>query len=167
MKRRPGLAADGEIRSHMFYSINGCTTLVMNDHTDFFGDVFESPEDDPLLGGEGERSGEDEQSAREQGPPSWMQDDQESREGAADAPQDPTHDSGERGGPERKEIVVDQEEQRGLTELNEAVGQGWRLVQISLDRPSGQQAASRREAKRFVAVLEQEGPQSLFDFGAP
>jgi hypothetical protein len=139
----------------------------MAEHTDFFGDVFESPEDDPLLGGGERRSSEDAQSEEEQGPPSWMQDDSASRERSSGGAQDSSGDPGQRDGPERKRIVVDSEEQQGLAELNDAVGQGWRLVQISLDRPSGQQAASRSEAERFVAVLEQENPQSLFDFGTP
>lgn len=148
----------------MFYFINGCSTLVMNEHTDFFGDVFESPEDDPLLGGEGGRSSKKDAagSEAEQGPPSWMQEEHE----AGGRSSEEAQGHGHREGPERKKIVVGQEDQQGLTELNEAVGQGWRLVQISLDRPSGQQAASRSEAERFIAVLEQERPQSLFDFGA-
>jgi len=138
----------------------------MDKHTDFFGDVFESPEDDPLLGGEEERSAEGSQSEADQGPPAWVQEaDAQGR--LPDASQDASSDPDCGAGPERKRIVVDQEEQQGLTELNDAIGQGWRLVQISLDRPSGQQAASRSAAKRFVAVLEQERPQSLFDFGAP
>ena len=140
----------------------------MDKHTDFFGDVFESPEDDPLLGGNGGRLSEEETSegADERGAPSWVQDDADTQERSSEATQHPSRTSGARDRPERKTIVVDSEEQQGLTELNEAVGQGWRLIQISLDRPSGQQAASRKEAERFVAVLEQESPQSLFDFGA-
>jgi hypothetical protein len=139
----------------------------MDKHTDFFGDVFESPEDDPLLGGEGERSTEDSQSEADHGPPSWVQEEADAQGRSPEASQERSSDSDPGAKPERKMIVVDQEKQQGLTELNDAVGQGWRLVQISLDRPSGQQAASRSEAKRFVAVLEQERPQSLFDFGAP
>lgn len=143
----------------------------MNQGTDFFGDVFDDPEDDPLLEGETDAPDDNPSGSAEEetGAPSWMTEETTSRPPSNREP----HDREEANDPdsicERKKIVVDQRngEDRGLTELNEAVGQGWRLVRISLDRPSGQQAASRAEAERFVAVLEQESPQSLFDFGAP
>jgi hypothetical protein len=137
----------------------------MDDDSDFFGSVFDDPEDDPLLGGnesEPDDSPSDEQNGGdplENGVPSWMDDESEDDEaGAADA-----------GAAERKEIVVVQqgESQEGLDELNEAVGQGWRLVQLSLAQPDGERADSHEDAQRFVAILEQDSPQSLFDFGGP
>jgi len=140
----------------------------MNNGTDFFGNVFDNPEDDPLLQGEAEEaSSSADRAEREAGAPSWMTSETNTESASSQSVSDrrEARDSGSVC--ERKKIVVDQrdENDRGLTELNEAVGQGWRLVRISLDRPSGQQAASRVEAERFVAVLEQESPQSLFDFG--
>ncbi len=137
----------------------------MEDDSDFFGSVFDDPDDDPLLSGdesdESEGDGGTEADPRENGVPSWMSDD----DSETDA--DPSDSSGM--GPERKEIVVVQRDdsQEGLDELNEAVGHGWRLVQLSLAQPDGERAASRVDAQRFVAVLEQDSPQSLFDFGAP
>jgi hypothetical protein len=136
----------------------------MEDGSDFFGSVFDDPEDDPLLGGSS--GGEEVSSESEPGPdphdrgvPSWMSDDE------ADAGE---ADPGGTG-PEQKEIVVVQrgESQQGLDELNEAVGEGWRLVQLSLAESDGGGAAARKEEQRFVAVLKQESPQSLFDFTGP
>lgn len=120
-----------------------------------------------MLGGEEGCSSKEEasQAEVEQGAPSWMQD--EHGECSSEEEQASSRDDDRGPAPERKQIVVDQEGQRGLTELNEAVGQGWRLVQISLDHSRDQQATSGRGAKRFIAVLEQESPQSLFDFGTP
>jgi hypothetical protein len=134
----------------------------MEDGNDFFGSVFDDPEDDPLLGGESSETEESppdpgsETDPRDTGVPSWMSDDESDAERS---------DSGE-GGPDRKEIVVVQrgESQQGLDELNEAVGQGWRLVQLSLAQRNGERPGSHEDAQRFVAVLEQESPQSLFDF---
>lgn len=140
---------------------------MMAEDNNFFDDVFGSPEDDPLLEGESDSSDESSSShSEDQGPPSWVSNGQknEKPESSADGASD--SESASSTPPERKEVIVEGErDDQGLSELNEAVGQGWRLVRISMARPSGQQASSRREAKRFVAVLEQESPQSLFDFG--
>ena len=134
----------------------------MSDHSDFFGDVFDDPEDDPLLGGAGPSADAPDES-KHQGPPSWMS--EETRmNGDAGA-----HDQKEDTGAERKQIVLDQRPDNtntGLEALNRAVGQGWRLVRISLLRSNGEQGTASREAPRLVAVLEEERPQSLFDFGA-
>jgi hypothetical protein len=141
----------------------------MNNGSDFFGNVFDDPEDDPLLSGDDEEArGSSPQSDQEAGAPSWVTNEEGGDTAPAGRSQGRREERNSDSACERKTIVVDQrdDDARGLTELNEAVGQGWRLVRISLDRPSGQQAASRTEAERFVAVLEQESPQSLFDFGA-
>jgi len=134
----------------------------MNDDSNFFGDVFEDPDDDPLLGGEEPDSSKPSDDEL-QGRPSWMSEDvpTNGESGAAASP-------GESEGPNQKQVVVDQKEDAGtgIDELNQAVEQGWRLVRISLARPDGEQVATAREAHRFVAILEQENPQSLFDFGA-
>jgi hypothetical protein len=132
----------------------------MSDGNDFFGDVFDDPEDDPLLGG-GASSGASSSGGEEkQGPPSWMAEDPETNGTASSADESSTE------GPEQKKIVVDQDGDDGasIDALNQAVGQGWRLVRISLARPDGEQAASAQAARRFVAILEQDRPQSLFDF---
>jgi len=140
----------------------------MSEDNDFFGDVFDNPEDDPLLGSESSSPDESRSSdepapddSDQQGPPSWMSEEADTH-GASSS------DVGENPGPTRKRIVVDQEGDAGagIDALNQAVGQGWRLVRISLARLDGEQAATPRAAHRFVATLEQERPQSLFDFGA-
>jgi len=134
----------------------------MSDDSDFFGDVFDDPEDDPLLGSDSNASDASPSDEPEhQGPPSWMSDDPETNGETSD------HDVDETPGPERKKIVVDENgrEGEGIDVLNQALGEGWRLVRISLDRPDGEQVASPKAVHRFVATLEQENPQSLFDFG--
>lgn len=136
----------------------------MSDDSDFFGEVFDDPENDPLLGGAD--SSDDAAGANEHerpGPPSWMSDDA-AREGAGSGT-----DVDEGGSSTQKRILVDQQGDagQGIDAINQAVGQGWRLVKISLARPDGEQPASAQAAHRFVATLEQESPQSLFDFGAP
>jgi len=140
----------------------------MSEDNDFFDDVFDDPEDDPLLGSApspADESVPEEPAPDEpdqQGPPSWMS--EESNANGASSSEAETETD-----PTRKRIVVDQEEGdagTGIDALNEAVGQGWRLVRISLARPDGEQAATQQAAHRFVATLEQERPQSLFDFGA-
>jgi hypothetical protein len=133
----------------------------MSNNSDFFGDVFDDPKDDPLLGGN-ERSTEDAPSEPDsQGQPSWMFEDEGGSNGTSSPSTTATNDAC------RKQIVVDQrsDEGDGIDALNRAVGEGWRLVCLSLDRPDGAQAASRKAAHRFVAILEQEEPRSLFDFG--
>lgn len=142
------------------------------DDDNFFGDVFDDPNDDPLLGGAPsgpEETGPD--ASPDQGPPSWVSDAR--KNGQEDAPDAPDASEAETGGeqtsaPEQKDILVDQRDGTGdgLETLNEALGEGWKLVRISLAQPDGEQAVSRREAHRFVATLEQERPPSLFDFGA-
>jgi hypothetical protein len=135
----------------------------MSNDSDFFGDVFDDPNDDPLLGGEESSSDpSSSETSDHQGPPSWMSEETNANGETASAEVD------EDAGPEQKQIVVDQRKnnKQGLDALNEAVGQGWRLVRISMARPDGEQAASTREAERFVAILEQDNPQSLFDFRA-
>jgi hypothetical protein len=144
----------------------------MDDPNDFFGDVFQDPEDDPLLEGDapddapdGEpSSSRDGASAR--GTPSWMADEPDSQRANGSAPSGPSSDdaSDEANDPERREIVVDQRAGRGLDALNEAVAQGWRLIRISLAQADGP-AEEQRAAERFVAILEPDNPQSLFDFG--
>jgi hypothetical protein len=134
----------------------------MSEDNDFFGDVFDKPEDDPLLGSDPSSSDESApDESDQQGPPSWMTEE-------SDANGEPSRDPDADAGPTRKRIVVDQEgdDGAGIDALNQAVGQGWRLVRISPARPDGEQATTSQTVYRFVATLEQERPQSLFDFGA-
>lgn len=146
----------------------------MSEDSDFFDDVFDDPDDDPLLGGSPDPSDDADSESGDlptgstsseepdwQGPPSWMSDEPNTN-GTASAP-----NGTEESDPTRKQIVVDQQGDAGagIDALNQAVGQGWRLVRICLDRPTGQQAATPEAAHRFVAILEQDRPQSLFDFG--
>jgi hypothetical protein len=133
----------------------------MSDSSDFFGDVFDDPSDDPLLGESAGSSSPDDSrsSADPQGPPSWAEGGRDESE-RSDSPPDQNH------GPTRKHIEVDQRAGRGLDELNQAVGQGWRLVGIRLTPQNGHSDPTHREPSRFVAELEEERPQSLFDFGA-
>ena len=133
----------------------------MSEDSDFFGDVFEDPDDDPLLGDEEGASEvpESNEGPPDTGSPSWMSEDEKSAE-----------DSGSNSGDEteapKKEILVEQgSSKEGIQQINEAIGEGWKLVRISLGQPDGEQASSQREARRFVATLEQDSPQSLFEFG--
>ena len=132
----------------------------MSNNSDFFGDVFDDPDDDPLLGGEQSPTEETTEQSQSKGQPSWIADSNSSHE-------TPSSSHAARNDACRKQIVVDQrrEEAEGIEALNQAVGEGWRLVRLSLDRPDGEQAVSREAAHRFVAILEQEQPRSLFDFG--
>ncbi len=148
----------------------------MSDDSDFFGNVFDDPEDDPLLGDDepSDSSSEETDSPEESfldddlGAPSWMSDERPNGQTDPDAAPSESAPSSATDPPNRKEILVDQQadDPTGLDELNAAVGEGWRLVQISLAQPDGEQASSRRAAERFVAILKQDSPQSLFDFGA-
>lgn len=131
----------------------------MSNDSNFFGTVFEDPNDDPLLEEEKRSGCEPSEPSHSQEQPSWV--DGEGASGTASSSNTNDNEAC------RKQVVVDQrrDEAKGLDELNRAVDQGWRLVHLSLDRPNGEQATSRRAAHRFVAILEQEEPRSLFDFG--
>ena len=146
----------------------------MEDNDDFFGDVFDDPEDDPLIGGSdsddsssGYESDESASGSSEHGPPSWMSEERVNGHGSSEESAGSGSQKSD-SGPAQKTVIVDQsgDQTDGLDELNEAVGEGWRLVRITLSR-SDQNGSERTDrAEKFVAVLEQEGPQSLFDFGA-
>lgn len=141
----------------------------MSDNNDFFGDVFEDPDDDPLLGGEGsESSNRSDETGRMEDQPSWMSEDtsrsgETSNNGTLGSSAGPT----ESQDPNHKQIVVDQEKDagEGIEALNRAVQQGWRLVRISLPSRGRKPVSNSRPMHRFVAILEKENPQSLFDFG--
>lgn len=127
----------------------------MSEHN-FFDNVFDDPEEDPLLGDDPSSSeGNSPESAGDPGAPSWM--DAENNQGAQE---------GRAGGDSReKEVVVDQraDHRQDLDEINRAVRHGWEVVRLSLRNPN-ETAGTGRASHQFVAVLRQEGPQSLFDF---
>jgi hypothetical protein len=150
----------------------------MSDNSDFFGDVFENPDDDPLLGGEGaESSNRSDETGGVEDQPSWMSEDTPTSEdsvsegistnGKSGSSTEPSGSQTPNQDPNQKEIVVDQETDAGagIKALNQAVQQGWRLVRISLPGRGGEPVSSSRPVHRFVAILEKENPQSLFDFG--
>lgn len=132
----------------------------MSNDSDFFGDVFDDPEDDPLLGGGDAPSDVPSEGPDGEGPPSWMTEDARGRGGHAGGDPDTAR-------PDQKRIRVDPAEDAGdgLDSLNRAVGQGWRLVGLSLARPGDEPGGASEPAYHFVATLEQDRPQSLFDFG--
>ena len=132
----------------------------MSGNSDFFGDVFDDPDEDPLLGGNESAVGGSPERSDPQGEPSWMSEGDERSNGT------PSPSTADQNDACRKQIVVDQRrgESEGMDALNRAVGDGWRLVRLSLDRLNGEQAASRTVSHQFVAILEQEEPRSLFDF---
>lgn len=122
----------------------------------FFDDVFDNPEEDPLLGDDpSPPEGPSPESDSDPGAPSWME---------AESTQDPQEDQTEANA-RKKEIVVDQRagHRQDLSEINRAVRQGWEVVRLSLRDPN-EAASADRSSRQFVAVLKQDGPQSLFDF---
>jgi hypothetical protein len=126
--------------------------FVMSD-SDFFDSVFDEPEDDPLLENESESSEDHSSSSERYGAPSWM-DDGETNEQA--------ENTAEKS--EQKKIVVDQRGDSGqeLDALNQAIKQGWEVVQLSLHNSA--EGRPDQEPRRFVAILEKDRPNSLFDF---
>jgi len=149
----------------------------MSTNDSFFGDIFDTPEDDPLLGGENESPAEEgsptESQTRGEGPPSWVSENSEVSRDAG------THDSAEpedfqqtdpdNPKQEHKEIVVDQRDgsTRGLHLLNEAVADDWRLTQVIAIDVESHADGDQTHVSRFVAVLERRKPRSLFGFGEP
>lgn len=122
----------------------------------FFDDVFDNPDEDPLLGDDpSPPEGDSPESDSDPGVPSWMD---------AESTQDPQEDQAEDDS-RKKEIVVDQRagHRQDLNEINRAVRQGWEVVRLSLRDPS-ETAGADRASRQFVAILKQDGPQSLFDF---
>lgn len=140
----------------------------------FFGDVFGSPEEDPLLDANEEPDPPEEESV-----PSWMQpgDDAEEEtpdEGTSPAsgpttpsersrPSSPEPTEAEDGA-NRRSVVLDLSTggANALEEVNEAVSQDWRITEIA---PNAQTGPPGADDRRLVVVLEREGPNSLFEFG--
>lgn len=122
----------------------------------FFEDVFDRPEDDPLLGEE-EPVAPDEQDVQ----PSWTREESEASEAYTSSPAG-SRNADHADGPEQKTVVVRQEASNtdGLDALNKAVQRGWRID--DLDLKSGRDEAT---TDRIVVTLERNGPQSLFEFG--
>jgi hypothetical protein len=149
----------------------------------FFGDVFDSPDDDPLLqsddssdfdpesdesapsgtgppepepAGSPSASGGD-QLASEDHPPSWMNDDSFMSGGEGDA-----DDVDDQVPAEQQQVVVAPrpgDEMRGVETLNEAFDHGWRLRKVGLAD------SAEPHDPTFVVTIERDIPRSLFDFG--
>ena len=127
-----------------------------DNNSTFFGNVFDDPEDDPLLENENASSDASAESPEQYGTPSWVDDDAASREN-------------EETDRTQKTIVLDQRsgKRKGIDELNQSIEEGWELVRLALYQSDDQAGAGAAPVnRRFVAELSQEGPASLFDFGA-
>lgn len=133
----------------------------MSNQNGFFGDIFGSAEDDPLL-----QSDDDTLSSRSNGasqsvseprtePPS------ESSQETSSA----TSSSPKTEAMEVQEVVLHQSgnETNGLAELNEAVEDGWRFSHVSLDDRI--RSATGDVDTEITILMERNTPRSLFDFG--
>lgn len=159
--------------------------MPMSDQQGFFGDIFDTPEDDPLLqsedGSDAEPDG-DEPSPADPGPeepeervgsessdepagpdapmPAWDQDLSMDEDTAGETFGD---GSSESAVPTEQERVVlspgSREASRGIRTLNDACNDGWRIVRIRLSDPDG------RHASKVIVTIERDIPPSLFDFG--
>jgi hypothetical protein len=157
----------------------------MSDQQGFFGDIFDTPEDDPLLqsedGSDAEPDGDepspadrtpDESVGSESGDeptspdapmPAWDQDlsmDERDENPASETFGD---GSSERAVPTEQERVVlspgSSEASRGIRTLNDACNDGWRIVRLRLSDPDG------RHDSKVIVTIERDIPPSLFDFG--
>lgn len=123
----------------------------------FFGGIFDSAEDDPLLQSEPDAytSGTNDGAHAESDATPEPQ-----PETTSDASPSPTTDAAE-----IQEVVLQQtgSSTRGLEDLNEAVENGWRVSHISLDDKI--RSASGDVDTEISILMERETPRSLFDFG--
>lgn len=139
----------------------------MSNQNGFFGDIFGSAEDDPLL-----QSDQDAFSSRGDGASSSVSEPQSvsdsesessstsSRETSSSSSSSPKTDA-----MEVQEVVLHQSgnETDGLAELNEAVEDGWRFSHVSLDDRI--RSASGDVDTEITILMERNTPRSLFDFG--
>jgi hypothetical protein len=138
----------------------------MGNASSFFGDIFDEPEDDPLLGGgPSESPSEREGSPAPDQRPSWVE--ESSRDGKpsrSDAPRTETAGgAGDQDAPSEKTVSVTLGGGEALNRINESIRGGWRLFHVALDRRGD---ASRGEGPptKVVMTLRREGASSLFDF---
>jgi hypothetical protein len=157
----------------------------MSDQQGFFGDIFDTPEDDPLLqsedGSDAEPDGDepspadrtpDESVGSESGDeptspdapmPAWDRD--LSMDERDENPASETFGDGSSEGavPTEQERVVlspgSSKGSRGIRTLNDACNDGWRIVRLRLSDPDG------RHASKVIVTIERDIPPSLFDFG--
>jgi hypothetical protein len=154
----------------------------MSDQQGFFGDIFDTPEDDPLLqsedGSDAEPDG-DEPSPADRTPDENVGPESGDERTSPDAPM-PAWDQGlsmdedatgetfgdgssERAVPTEQERVVlspgSSKGSRGIRTLNDACNDGWRIVRLRLSDPDG------RHASKVIVTIERDIPPSLFDFG--
>jgi hypothetical protein len=153
----------------------------MSNQNGFFGDIFGSAEDDPLLQsdqdafssrGDGASSVSEPQSVSESESQSESQSEPSrasSREPSHTA-SSPDSSSADSSSPktdamEVQEVVLHQSgnETNGLAELNEAVEDGWRFSHVSLDDRI--RSASGDVDTKITVLMERNTPRSLFDFG--
>lgn len=129
----------------------------MSNKSGFFGDIFGSAEDDPLLQSDQDAfsspSDDDAQSMSKQQPKS---------------PQDATSSvssSSDTEAMEVQEVILRQSgsQTNGLAKLNDAVEDGWRVSDVSLDDRI--RSASGDVDTQITILMERNTPRSLFDFG--
>lgn len=115
----------------------------------FFGNIFDSPDDDPLLKSDADRN---DPVADDFAPPSWMDD------------ADRDVDSSDEVPVEMQEVEVTPNDGTDSLEIiNEAIDHGWRLAHITLTETETA-AASGDAPQRFIVTIERDIPRSLFDF---
>jgi len=152
--------------------------MPMSDQQGFFGDIFDTPEDDPLLqsedGSDAEPDDKDAPSAPQENTGSESSDEPTDPNApmpawGPDLSMDETAEgetfgdgSSESAVPTEQERVVlspgSSEASRGIRTLNDACSDGWRIVRIRLSDPDGRPA-------KVIVTIERDIPPSLFDFG--
>ncbi len=137
----------------------------MSNQNGFFGDIFGSADDDPLL-----QSDEDVFSSRGDGASQSVSEPQsqpqsESSSGSSSETSSPASSSPKTEAMEVQAVVLRQSgnETRGLAELNEAVEDGWRFSHVSLDDRI--RSTSGDVDTEITILMERNTPRSLFDFG--
>lgn len=121
----------------------------------FFGDIFDSPDDDPLLQSDPDRSPS---ASDDVETPSWMDDDSFMDDGTEDTYDDVPV--------EMQEVVVAPNDGNDtLDQINEAIDHGWRLAHITLTDKQRAAVPAGEASPRFVVTIERDIPRSLFDFG--
>ena len=75
-------------------------------------------------------------------------------------------ENGDTSATDQKTLLMDlnRDSDETLQAVNEALGQGWKLVNMSLTQPIGEQGAPSH-ANQLVMTLQPDSPRSLFDFG--
>lgn len=143
----------------------------MSNSDGFFGSVFGSTEDDPLLQSDHDDTpshGDEDQRHFDRLDPDGESGGTRRARGAEDGAGKTgasKTSSGKTGAMEVKEIVLrhSDDETKGISNLNQAVKDGWRLSHISLDDRI--RSAAGHVDTKIVVLMERNTPRSLFDFG--